>query len=638
MFDKLRKKSQAVAGAQDPRSTAIPIGPQRNNTAFLYDRLDASQIRLIQLEPGALGAPLYCDLQAVPLGRATGTYLAISYTWGGVEPSVPIQCNGGIFKVTENLNDALHRIRDRVRARLVWADAVCINQQDNDEKACQVPMMGQIFQKAKQVVIWLAPNSVMASEASQAIQKVASTICSCNKQSPPTVLRRSDNLETYVKAVGPSRLPPSSAKEWHAIDWVFCLSWFYRVWVIQEVASSRNTIVLCGKSTLDWIAVCLVAAWIEEHNGYIYAKVGHFSGFSGVYNTNLIYRKAPAETWLGLLDEGRYFEATDPRDKVFALLGLSAIKCGNREGTRGLVTDYRPSNTKALVYSDATYRHVEQSQTLDALCLVNHGFHLPINGFPTWVPRFDKSNDTWIISTDGNLTESSACAGKLVLLKPSTNPSVLRLSGVIVDMITSFTSKPSWDVLRIKNLVRLSTQPCGPRHNPMESMWMKNAPCERLYANERDLESAIAFAVTIGGLRRANVQQAVADFAAYLKPLVSEATKQLPRAQRQRYHAPLMRLRKLAKTGQAARFEARISQILHNHVIFCTRGGYFGVGPEAMQENDALCVMPGGKVPFVLRYRPEADTYALVGEAYVEDLMHGEALQGRCKLKDFTIR
>src|SRR5271155_4455834 len=118
---------------------------------------DGPCIRLLRLEPrGDHNDPLRVNLVTFAL-ETSPKHEALSYVWGDPDRTEPIECNGEPFKVTENLFSALSHLHYRDRIRLLWVDAVCINQKDNSEKSHQVSIMGSIYRRAERVLIWLGP-------------------------------------------------------------------------------------------------------------------------------------------------------------------------------------------------------------------------------------------------------------------------------------------------------------------------------------------------------------------------------------------------------------------------------------------------------------------------------------------------
>jgi hypothetical protein len=90
------------------------------------------------------------------------SYEALSYVWGtsDLSTNVYIHCNGEVTAVRSSLAGALKRLRLATSARIIWVDAICINQDDNEEKSYQVPLMGSIYSSASRVVVWLGDGNL----------------------------------------------------------------------------------------------------------------------------------------------------------------------------------------------------------------------------------------------------------------------------------------------------------------------------------------------------------------------------------------------------------------------------------------------------------------------------------------------
>jgi hypothetical protein len=115
----------------------------------------------MRIEPGRKTGPISCKLDYVDLSASPPPHEAVSYVWGRRVRDTPIVCNGKILKITKSLHSALRRIRLRNSSRCVWADAVCINQDDNEERGYQVGQMLNIYQEASQTLIWLGGDPQM---------------------------------------------------------------------------------------------------------------------------------------------------------------------------------------------------------------------------------------------------------------------------------------------------------------------------------------------------------------------------------------------------------------------------------------------------------------------------------------------
>src|SRR5436305_9826776 len=127
-----------------------------------YDKLDPTRnsIRTLQLLPGRWIDDICCNVQTVSLDDSP-YFDALSYVWGSPDDTAPIKVNGSCFHATKNLIAALRRLRSGVDAKVLWVDAICINQADKHEKTEQVGLMAQIYKAAGSVHIFLGESGVL---------------------------------------------------------------------------------------------------------------------------------------------------------------------------------------------------------------------------------------------------------------------------------------------------------------------------------------------------------------------------------------------------------------------------------------------------------------------------------------------
>lgn len=205
------------------QATATDPGP--------YEPIDSSkeEIRIIHLLPGEFDDTINLELATVSLSsNPTPQYDALSYVWGQEQCQTPAFVNGRPVIITSNLDIALRHFRDRYDEKILWVDAVCINQKDNVEKGPQVQMMGQIYSKAAQVLVWLGP----AADGSDELLD-----------------RMSQGFKE--EEISDQTLQDSS------LD-MMGRPWFTRIWVQQEIAlAARDPTICCGRHALSWAEWCL---------------------------------------------------------------------------------------------------------------------------------------------------------------------------------------------------------------------------------------------------------------------------------------------------------------------------------------------------------------------------------------------
>ena len=167
-------------------------------------------IRLLCLMPTKNDtANIRCELFEYALresDKATHLYEALSYVWGGSDKRQSIFIGNQYLAVTLNLYAALLRLRDRDFPRIIWVDAVCINQEDKQEKEHQIQFMAKIYGKASRVIVWLGETAVDSDRALEEI-RVAPGKKSTNSLNNEMIL--------------------------HAILALLQRPWFRRIWVRQ---------------------------------------------------------------------------------------------------------------------------------------------------------------------------------------------------------------------------------------------------------------------------------------------------------------------------------------------------------------------------------------------------------------------
>jgi len=138
---------------------------------------EGEYIRLLCLLPNKSKAePLQCKIHDYSLwtfGLRTHRYEALSYVWGDPNETLPIYINNSQFLITTNLHAALTRLRDHTFERILWADAICIDQKDLEEQSQQVQLMASIYSNAHRVIVWLGNETEDSNRAFKDIQLVA---------------------------------------------------------------------------------------------------------------------------------------------------------------------------------------------------------------------------------------------------------------------------------------------------------------------------------------------------------------------------------------------------------------------------------------------------------------------------------
>jgi hypothetical protein len=292
-----------------------------------------NSIRLLCLQSGVDDEPISCSLVVIDDYVSAPEYYALSYCWGDANDTTELTCNGRSFPVTKNLYAALHRLRKKAQSQLVWADAICINQDDSLERNQQVSIMEQIYLHASRVSIWVGRGDESSVPALSLIRSIGYRCCQeiyGHDPSPASwlaKLRKATDRTQIVMKTNFAEFEEVSRTSWQPFWHFYQSDWFFRIWVIQEVRRCPNIWLLCGEEEIEWDFVALAANWIchsASRDCTIHWKRDHFPSYNGLRNAFFMWdqslctrREAPFPALLSLV---RRFHSTDPRDKVFAVL------------------------------------------------------------------------------------------------------------------------------------------------------------------------------------------------------------------------------------------------------------------------------------------------------------------------------
>jgi hypothetical protein len=228
--------------------------------AYIYQPLPPSSIRLVNILPGSPGTELHCEItfehfpnasvnrsQLFLNSETSVPYEALSYTWGENEFPYHINCGGSQISITQNLSDALHQLRKQDTKRILWIDAVCINQDDKEEKKHQIPLMKYIYARAACVIIWLGLSDEFTVDALLLIDRAAKLLREETRQHFPRsqhLVRETANDEKNKKRELPLFSEP---EKWRPLLELLSRPWFGRAWVFQESAMASSAIAVVGE-------------------------------------------------------------------------------------------------------------------------------------------------------------------------------------------------------------------------------------------------------------------------------------------------------------------------------------------------------------------------------------------------------
>ena len=458
-----------------------------------FDTIKAGRFRLLHLQPGSDKDQLCFELHVAAF-EDEPEYEAISYCWGEVIPSCNIVCNGTRLPVTKNAADALWHFRLPNRVRVLWMDAVCIDQQNKQEKSEQVTDMYRIYGGSRHTLAFagnagphdqslfafladfqsIVHKDIIAQVRAAGLHERNSRVKAAIEGADDWVAwgylylcmqniwekdAADDQHGLKEFWLPPARLNNAVARE-HvqkkirfgtgvALRKLCQRAYFRRAWVMQELTISSRSTLYIGNNHMLWddfsAMLWIIALNTESIQGLRPAASPIFMmkhrRVSGEINTEIEGGLSVLEA--ALLSCG--LDAHKPVDKIYAMRNL-----GTEDSAREIPVDYKE-------HSLATYLRLGRSVVVDdvrkkagrlafALPFLKYTDNHESWPLPSWVPDFDAL-------TVGDIHSMALYAAfhaskdfedlKAAYLLP-TDPNVLVVRGVLTDIITSISDvKPS---------------------------------------------------------------------------------------------------------------------------------------------------------------------------------------------------
>lgn len=651
---------------------ASATGPPLH-TELAYQPLSASsnEIRILVIDPAkSTRTELQCRLEHAPLAAGTD-YTALSYCWGRTDGTVPVQIQGRVFLITPSLDGALRELRRRGCTR-VWADAICINQDDSEERSQQVLRMAAIYRSASSVIAWLGDGDKQSIDSIfQLIHKTKALVkfndpgdahqqlgeCRQHKDTLDTTtglrdFETSDEVniwELYLRRVlrgvqnGLEGKPtwvvehPERGKQsesalalirshlqeyhWKALERLLSCEYWGRVWIIQELAMANQLEVLWGQHAFALLdLVYIIRAYKAMRKAGLTGTV--ISRSSRQHLENLLKFKTlqdrlepvPLDTALRM---SAFARSSDVRDKVYGLMGLTYD---------GAIIFPAPSYTRELwdINAEATLRLIRLKKSLDHMVFrsVRPGF---------WFIDWFNPKARWDERAESSIFQSSSTKWAATR---STRPRVgLVGSSATFDERRSQSKMPHGSSKKLWSGPSLVVDPADERGTAalirclfLSEKRMNRAIFDFLAGIKRALEQATAGidpdpivewvtcsenrSFTINGLTLTQQlsQRLYPQTASWVDKLVLKNGQGY-----QKDHPATLAVLEAFKMGM------RLGETTHGKV------GWF---TQYARPNDVVALVLGCSVPVVLR-KLEDGTYMLVGDSIIDGIMQGEAMVGR---------
>jgi Heterokaryon incompatibility protein (HET) len=612
-----------------------------------YDPLDQSknEIRLVRLKPVEYNhrqnidlSIIVCELELTEHGENI-QYSALSYAWntGGLDRQIFIQNTP--HNVSANLGDALLQLRDDKDDVVLWIDQLSINQSDDVEKSEQVLKMKDIYERAARVVVWLGAES----DDSDVVMAMYMAFAKYIDVDADNLDKCESILSDIVAIISSGPLARPQYADWNESRVLDCLktsfnafcnrAYWKRLWVIQEYAVAREFDVACGAFSLPnnlfedgwWFFETLPdRLWTMQFKDMLQPRnnltnlmracnSNAITFISGIINRRWIYQSTSSGKktlqQVMMMNLGLQFDynqpmTSDPRDRIFSLLGLASDAKDYPQ-----FPDYS-KNTKEI-YEELA-RGFLRKKYVDMLAWIQFPRSPSLHDLPSWALDWSvqcRWSNTELqyannIDTIGYVRRIDATGvyetEEQEVLFPDSKTAILR--GTFIDSVQAIGEiwEPIW--LECLDPKKASNYMANVREFCMRS--------SRISAEELDKSSAeIAVAGDIG--------PDIVNGASLAKKFFAEG-RDLPLSSEFKYSNTL-----LSRNLVIASRYAEQLRTLHTRRVFISKTGYVGLAPTHVEVGDRLCLFLNSNAAFAIRHTPN-NRYTLVGEAYVHGIMYGE--------------
>ncbi|KAF2823380.1 HET-domain-containing protein [Ophiobolus disseminans] len=247
------------------RKSDMSRASKHSQNTYLYEAIPTDEIAtyicVIELQHAKRNAPLLCKLLLININRDP-QYEALSYCWGSPYFDYEFEIEDqGILKITWSLYRALVQVRSLSVARRVWADAVCINQQDIPERNSQVQLMRDIYQGSECVTVWLDEGTRHSDLGTKTIPTLIEALQ--RKEDRKDARDLSHLSEEERQGYG---FPRSCGPAMRAVSSLLESLWFSRTWIVQEIALARSATVTYGSHSVPWKDLAFVFQQCQQEN------------------------------------------------------------------------------------------------------------------------------------------------------------------------------------------------------------------------------------------------------------------------------------------------------------------------------------------------------------------------------------
>jgi hypothetical protein len=630
---------------------------------FTYRPLSPSEdTRLIVLLPASSSEALAsenpegikCEIEHIALAK-NPSYEALSYCWGNpTQTRRYVTCEGARLNVTETLYGVLVRMQQDNKPVRLWVDAICINQNDNDEKSLQVPRMRDIYGQSMGVLIWLGEETPEVQGSLQFAELLEEA----------SLVDDTPIMQRHVWAFPNRHIPPPEDESWKTFFALLQRPWFRRLWIIQEVAVSPNPMVVCGRSRVTWDtlqAAVKYTSLLGIHN--LFSDVVDLNIIRDLQNARDQYMGETQHSLVKLMTRTRASLATNPRDKIFGLWGIAEPSSVAR-----LQLSPSYTITPECLFRNFAMATLTTARNLDIFQVIQPRDGSKLNALPSWVPDWSLSGSfvplrhLELAYAENQVPEWQDVGFKATGETQSSpvftvDKSLLELRGHIVGVLDEVSCIINLQCQNRRNPILVMAHAYGYLLALRDCERVSHARSETLYRNEERILDCywqtLSAAVMPGGYRICHEE--FQKFDAFVQTahsficwgLFVPFLNRLPL-----FQAGIMMM---AIVYQAVfhKFDIQDLSGFQGNVgassgrrMARTSTEYIGLVPRDALVGDGVVLLEGGKVPLIIRLNeddsPEGTKskgarWQIIGEAYIHGIMKGEAFNPKqCQRFSFS--
>ena len=639
--------------AEEPHQATL----SKLRAGFPYQSLGPNEIRILSVLPGTSGTSIECRLSVRNI-EDPGEYEALSYAWETWTLSSHINVHHQSVNITPNLASALEVLRFEDKPRHLWVDALCINQQDAEERGTQVALMAKVMERATNVCIWLGEEDEDTQWAFSSDQLLDIISHSLHGNSDESSLRRIIALCGLVKR-----------------------SWFHRRWCLQDVCLAKEATLYCGTysmlcTTFAEVITLLHFYLDEPSNSLSHSLVqskwrsvrnplsdlmylGIFfdvvkNAFRRVDNGVVLDRLFSLEALVSRLV---WLETAIPHDSIYSLLSLARDFYWQRKSSLSLHYEYgklpssisstvlkaaeaflkplgsrRPKASLSIDYfapfedvcRDFIHMAIHESNSLDIIC---RPWAPAIADLPSWVTTVSqasmgKTTDNQFVRINADALVGRGGPDGSIKYEASgpCHPTFhfdaqrLCVKGFLLDTVYATESlalmgniPPGW--IGFLGWTDVSTL-------PPENVW-------RLLIADRGLDGRLPprlYRLCCAQVFKQTQPGYGLNRSERFKWITSDHGLNISISQQLAHSEALVQ-----------KFLRRIQSVVWGRRLISTRKNkLLGLAPAETKNSDVIAILYGCSVPVVLRQVPDPSgdeiLYKLIGECYIDGMMDGQAL------------